>query len=1163
MGTKTGLEAERVIQRPLTVSSAPVDTAATSTRETAPIRIARADQVDGARTPQTPVTGTRVSPLPVPATSVKPAVAPTSERALAAEQTRLEGALRDAASAIENPANQIPELRVGQGLVRVMDERNQRVEGRITSVEGDRIVFEGGVDRKTQTFTRAELTAMLLNRDQRFELRESDTLTAARVPSVAEQRAVEATRDFQALATIRLQRELGPKNFRIFNELALRRSELVGQRETASTELRTWIEERSGWNVVLRHPTAAIANAVSPGSVETTAEAYGEAPQRANIARVTSAIDEIDRAMTSIAAGRGIDFVPQYDGVTYSLQRFSQSNATEPSLHDRLSANLLLLRGAAQDGHVGDGWAAYQSVVQPYLFARSGKDGSFHHTGDNQPSITYAVNQLIANKALGDRRLVTTAGELEALRPQIEREWTAITRTQGTLGSGALYDPNATVAFDGAAFDREVQRLRRVETEARHVELRGLVANAQTEVPRLVSAEPSWVARNGALVGRFLDSPATWATVAVTAATWGTGSLVITGSRTAANGAELIAAARAANLSTRGIASLSRTGTMFAASSAIDGAIVQTSMNAFFGLTGQNNMVDFSPGGYARTMAMMSVSNLANAAHLARSARLSPGLTRQFGEQVRYFGEEVAGLGMLSGVGVALQGGDYASALRELEANAQTMLAMRVAFQARRIVPGSSRATVPDETRTLEANARRLIENRASADEIQAALKPLDAAYRAERNGLLAQNEAKQVVDSPRTEAVPPRTEPLPTARTEVAPRVETPSAVADGPGLDTLLQYQPRLRRLLEGQELTPAHRADLERLARRANFDDLMDDIAFMKLRPDDLANPALAGRRIDFEYPRGAVQELPRGTVKPELVVGDIDALMAARLSPEVANASRVDSANFTARTQRLAQREAELQQRANAGDASAQEILNTLAAARRELATIREDSSSTVNGRYVGGTVERTQARADRARDNVHTVEEMTQAWGNEPMTPQVLRDRLSEINRVATDGTYVPFTQEIGTQGLYRGPGVNPRGGQGWRFPDGEAVPAEVARFSEWFVRAEADVAAGKMTPTELAARSYQNLVSIHPFVDGNGRTSRALMDWVLRRHGLPPSTLIDGEINVANFYAETTARNAYRVSPDRAVADVNGGIERTLRSMEHALYPEGIPALPR
>lgn len=47
---------------------------------------------------------------------------------------------------------------------------------------------------------------------------------------------------------------------------------------------------------------------------------------------------------------------------------------------------------------------------------------------------------------------------------------------------------------------------------------------------------------------------------------------------------------------------------------------------------------------------------------------------------------------------------------------------------------------------------------------------------------------------------------------------------------------------------------------------------------------------------------------------------------------------------------------------------------------------------------------------------------------------------------------------------------------------------------------------GEENPIVVAAYSYQKLISIHPFQNGNGRTSRSLADLILRRYGVLPVT---------------------------------------------------------
>ncbi len=54
--------------------------------------------------------------------------------------------------------------------------------------------------------------------------------------------------------------------------------------------------------------------------------------------------------------------------------------------------------------------------------------------------------------------------------------------------------------------------------------------------------------------------------------------------------------------------------------------------------------------------------------------------------------------------------------------------------------------------------------------------------------------------------------------------------------------------------------------------------------------------------------------------------------------------------------------------------------------------------------------------------------------------------------------------------------------------------------------------ASQLHPVILAAEMHERLVSIHPFIDGNGRTSRLVMNLILLRHGFPIA-ILKGELN--------------------------------------------------
>lgn len=68
-------------------------------------------------------------------------------------------------------------------------------------------------------------------------------------------------------------------------------------------------------------------------------------------------------------------------------------------------------------------------------------------------------------------------------------------------------------------------------------------------------------------------------------------------------------------------------------------------------------------------------------------------------------------------------------------------------------------------------------------------------------------------------------------------------------------------------------------------------------------------------------------------------------------------------------------------------------------------------------------------------------------------------------------------------------------------PNPRKVPDLMAEFAAWFKVKHA------LHPVELAAEAHYRLVTIHPFVDGNGRTARLLMNMILMMSGYPPAII--------------------------------------------------------
>ena len=66
-------------------------------------------------------------------------------------------------------------------------------------------------------------------------------------------------------------------------------------------------------------------------------------------------------------------------------------------------------------------------------------------------------------------------------------------------------------------------------------------------------------------------------------------------------------------------------------------------------------------------------------------------------------------------------------------------------------------------------------------------------------------------------------------------------------------------------------------------------------------------------------------------------------------------------------------------------------------------------------------------------------------------------------------------------------------------------PAKVPSLMADFVRQMGERT--DLHPVELAAEAHYQLVTIHPFIDGNGRTARLLMNLILLQNGYPPALI--------------------------------------------------------
>ena len=75
-------------------------------------------------------------------------------------------------------------------------------------------------------------------------------------------------------------------------------------------------------------------------------------------------------------------------------------------------------------------------------------------------------------------------------------------------------------------------------------------------------------------------------------------------------------------------------------------------------------------------------------------------------------------------------------------------------------------------------------------------------------------------------------------------------------------------------------------------------------------------------------------------------------------------------------------------------------------------------------------------------------------------------------------------------------------GSKYPVPSPEVVDAKMKEFFSWLSLQEK-----RLHPVEFAAKAHKEFVFIHPFVDGNGRVARLLMNLCLLRHGYTPAII--------------------------------------------------------
>lgn len=161
---------------------------------------------------------------------------------------------------------------------------------------------------------------------------------------------------------------------------------------------------------------------------------------------------------------------------------------------------------------------------------------------------------------------------------------------------------------------------------------------------------------------------------------------------------------------------------------------------------------------------------------------------------------------------------------------------------------------------------------------------------------------------------------------------------------------------------------------------------------------------------------------------------------------------------------------------------------------------QETKVALEGITIGGKTLREHLEAVNHRNAILYLEELVQQ--NEPLSEWGIKSIHQLILKAIDDDN----------AGRYRTVNVRIAGADHLP-PDQVVVPELMERFIAWY-RTEAM----SLHPVERAARVHSDFVKIHPFVDGNGRTSRLLMNLELMKAGYP-SAILPVERRLAYYQA--------------------------------------------
>ncbi len=119
------------------------------------------------------------------------------------------------------------------------------------------------------------------------------------------------------------------------------------------------------------------------------------------------------------------------------------------------------------------------------------------------------------------------------------------------------------------------------------------------------------------------------------------------------------------------------------------------------------------------------------------------------------------------------------------------------------------------------------------------------------------------------------------------------------------------------------------------------------------------------------------------------------------------------------------------------------------------------------------------------------------------------------------------------------------------FPSPESIEREMAALEAWSRTERAH-----LHPVEYAAMLHLKLVSVHPFIDGNGRTSRLVMNLALLQDGyqlavIPPICRVDYLAAIRRYQLQGDSRSFVAFIAERVMES-----EKEIMRLLHIPFPK-------